>query len=192
LKILDDFPCQIQRISAIKHLRGAIGCSKSHRLAAETFYKSDCDVVMVLEDDFQFTVPRKVLYDKLLKSIDRLESADVVLLSCYNGCNDIQHLSRLVDGFIRIKNMTGAMGYMYSRRYIPKIINIMNNSVKLLENKTDPSKGALDVVWRMYQSDGDWLLLIPDVGRQRSSYSNIVNKHVNYKETYSELYLKYN
>lgn len=192
LKLLDDFPCQIQRVSAIKHKNGALGCSKSHRLAAEIFYKSDCDVVMVLEDDFCFTVNRKVLHEKLLKSMEKLSTTDVVLLSCYNGCKDVVHLSKLEDGFIRVKNMTGAMGYMYNKSYIPKILTIMDKSIKLLENGNKESVGALDIVWRMCQTDDKWLLLIPDVGRQRSSYSDIRNVVCNYKETYSELYLKYN
>ena len=72
----------INRISAIKHKTGAIGCSNSHIDALFNFIKSKKDVCYIFEDDFQFLFPPdeiKEILNNVLK-----EDFNVIMMS-YNG-----------------------------------------------------------------------------------------------------------
>jgi len=187
LKVLEGV-CEIQRVSAIKDNYGPIGCSKSHLLAAEIFEKSDSDIVLILEDDFKFTVDATTALSTIQKSIDLLEQnkADVVLLSCYNGHKDIIELSAIKDGVVRVKNMTSSVAYMYKKSYIPKIRTIMNTSIDLFSKGQPHWVASLDIVWRMYHDEDIWLLHVPDIGKQRPSYSDNVTVIIDHGLTYSE------
>jgi len=191
LQVLKDFPCEIQRVPAIKDSYGPRGCSKSHMLAAETFLKSTADIVLVLEDDFTFVVDKTTIYDKLQHSIDMLQQhkADVILLTCCNGKNDIVEMTPIDHGLVRVKNMTCAVAYMYKKDYAPKIINIMKTAIDLVNNGQPHWVSSLDIVWRMYHSEDVWMVHMPDIGKQRPSYSDISLCEVAY-ETYYEIYYK--
>ena len=56
-----------ERFPAIKHINGAIGCSKSHLEIIKNAKQQGYKNILVLEDDFEFLVSKDQFYDQLYK-----------------------------------------------------------------------------------------------------------------------------
>jgi glycosyl transferase family 25 len=164
-----------ERFSAIRHETiGGVGCGRSHievlKLAKERGYSR----VLIMEDDFMFTVSK----DEFQEKIDKLDDIefDVCLLSCnlMNFSMSPQHsfLNKVLEA-------QTTSGYIVSSHYYDELINVFSDAVNAFENTNYHWLYAIDVAWKPLQLRDNWICFNPRLGKQRPSYSDCGN-------TYSE------
>lgn len=163
---------------------GALGCAKSHlALLSHFLCATATDLCMVLEDDFDFVRPWPELLD-LLRDIQRTaQNWDVLLLA---GTTVVTERPNAI-GLSRVTHAQSTAGYIVGRRYAARLIASFADSVASLErmkghvpNNFAAALAAIDMNWKPLQRADDWYIPNPPFGIQRPSYSDIVNKHVDY------------
>ena len=175
-KELVEFGLPYERFSAIKHDFGAVGCSKSHLAVLKLAKQRNYPRVLILEDDFTFVVQHDNI-KKIVKQIrDDGKPYDVCMIS-YN----IVKSQDLPESYWRkvIKNLTTS-GYIIQKHYYDKLIEVIEPSIPLLEKTHIKKKYAVDVITKELQHNDKWHYTKERIGKQRSGYSDIEYKDVNY------------
>lgn len=163
------------RFAAHKHQRGAIGCAMSHRDVLSSYVVEQHRLLMVCEDDLEFTVDRERL-DHLIEHFYQDNRMDVLCLA-YNRRNGIQ-----VDPNFLISSSTRTTAcYLVKPRAIKSIEACARMSIDLLEQGLPDKVAAIDVVWEKSQNDFIFALSYPRAAIQSSSYSDILGHEVDYK-----------
>lgn len=159
-----------ERFSAIRHETiGGVGCGRSHvevlKLAKERGYKD----ILVLEDDFMFTVDKS----EFEQGIERISDIpfDVCLLS-YNLMD-----SRETDySFVkRVLEAQTTSGYIVKNHYYDALIQVFSDAVVGFEQTNYHWIYAIDVAWKVLQKRDVWYCFSPRFGKQRPSYSDCGN-----------------
>ena len=172
-----------ERFNAIKHERGALGCSLSHLAIVEMAKEKDLDYVVILEDDIQFLQPEK--YNKMLidfRNFVESNSLDYdVLLIATNILDKVSGVIPINNYIYRVGASYSAAGYIVKKHYYDKIIANYKEGLRLLiENPTVSGKYEFDVYWIKLQMVDKWLVLYPRTVNQRESYSDILNCMTDY------------
>ena len=80
------------RIEAIKHEQGGIGCGMSHIKVLEDAIEKNYHNIIVLEDDFKFTVETNIFFEYLQELYNYDKEYNICMLSRYiithNKLND--------------------------------------------------------------------------------------------------------
>jgi len=177
------------RIPAILHSDGAIGCLQSHIKVLETC-EPDAEYLWVCEDDLEILVTRV----ELDKSIDAfMKSEGDILCLAFNS----RKHSKYSDGFLRTTDNQTTSCYIIKQGFRLVLLNFWKSLLNSIETKTihplmdvylklDVDKGentfnAADQAWKILQKD--YIFLIPEkrIAKQRSGYSDIEQKSVNYR-----------
>ena len=166
-----------ERFNAIKHERGALGCSLSHLAIVEMAKEKDLDYVVILEDDIQFLQPEK--YNKMLidfrNFIDSNSLDYDVLLIATNILDKVGGVIPINNYIYRVGASYSATGYIIKKHYYDKIIANYKEGIRLLiENPTVAGKYEIDVYWIRLQMADKWLVIYPRTVNQRESYSDII------------------
>jgi len=175
------------RIPAILHSNGAIGCLQSHIKVLETC-DQDAEYLWVCEDDVEFLVSRC----ELDKSINAFMKSDGDILCL--GFNSMKN-SKFSEGFLRTTDNQTASSYLVKRKFRKVLLDLWKSLLNSIETniehplnneylKLDIRKynfNALDQAWKILQKD--YIFLIPEkrIAKQRSGYSDIEEKSVNYR-----------
>jgi len=172
-----------ERFNAIKHERGALGCSLSHLAIIEMAKEKNLDYVVILEDDIQFLQPEK--YNKLLidfRNFVESNSLDYDVFLIATNILDKENGIIPINNYIyRVKASYSATGYIVKRHYYDKIIANYKEGIRLfIENPTVAGKYELDVYWIKLQMVDKWFIIYPRTVNQRESYSNILNCMTDY------------
>ena len=192
---------KIKRIDAVNEkYNGHIGCCKSHIKALEYAKGKNYNHVILLEDDFIFTKPKKevdIIINKFLS--DYKENWDVIMLAAaYRN-------STKIDGKNYIKNVNIALtssGYIIQKHFYDKLIKNFKWCLKNMEeemnewSKTNIGKKkhstswALDQCWSNLQKKSRWYIFYPDLGKQggdaaKSSINAIIESFMGfYRENF--------
>jgi len=160
-----------ERFSAIRHETiGGVGCGRSHievlRLAKERGYSR----VLILEDDFMFTVG-PIEFAECLRKVEDLEF-DVCLLA--------GHLMAVSahqdhDFLYKVHEAQTTSAYIINSHYYDELINVFSEAVTQFEATNYHWLYAIDVAWKRLQARDNWVCLNPRVGKQRPSYSDCGN-----------------
>lgn len=160
-----------ERFPAIRHETiGGVGCGRSHievlKIAKERGYSQ----ILILEDDFMFTVGSSE-FAECLRKIDGLEfdvcflSADLMAIS--------SHQSH--DFLYKVHEAQTASGYIINSHYYDALIKVFSDAVIQFEATNCHWLYAIDVAWKPLQARDNWICLNPKVGKQRPSYSDCGN-----------------
>jgi GR25 family glycosyltransferase involved in LPS biosynthesis len=142
-----------QRFPAIANANGAIGCSMSHIACLELAIKNNWEHVLICEDDATIINPGQLVYqfNQFLKRNG--DNWDVLLLA----------------------------GNNYQRRpYFETLLNNFKKGLNGLIETNIQETYAIDQYWKELQRIHRWYLIIPVSVIQRSDYSDICKRHVNY------------
>ena len=156
-----------ERITAIHTPeQGILGCTMSHlnalRLAKERNYPN----VLILEDDFYFTITKEEFENQLeqLKNV----SFDVCMIS-YN----IQHARPTEYPFLqKIIEAQTASGYIVNEPFYDKLIELYEEAIPKLANTKEHWNYANDQIWKRLQPNSDWYAFTTRCGKQRPGYSD--------------------
>lgn len=172
---------EIRRFSAIKTNPGYIGCSLSHvAVLTEAFEKiSDQDeFVVIFEDDFVWKVSVDTINKVLDNFVKLVQDWDVLILGAPSY--DFKTKDIDVPGVKKCLSAQTTTGYIIRVKYIPNLIAVFQESADKLKAGEPYSKWAADQVWKKLQEKDNWFITVPGLGKQRPSYSDIENKHVDY------------
>ena len=163
---------------------GAIGCANSHGFTLSKFlFESDADYCLILEDDFE-CIDEIVFKDSIKKILTSDVDWDVVLLAS-NMTVPLQ--ATTIQNLFKVINAQTTSAYLVKRKFCPTLIKIFyesayknSESLKVLDNKTANHFFAIDMSWKQLQLQHNFLAFLPQLIRQRDSYSEIENKEVSY------------
>ena len=119
---------KIHRIDAIKEKDGALGCGKSHLKALQYARTIDSEYIMVIEDDFQWTMDKDMVQQKLRQSLQQTEiewNMITLGLSFENSVPTSKDFIRKLNPVQNINkrcNQT-TTGYIIKKTYIDTLYN---------------------------------------------------------------------
>jgi glycosyl transferase family 25 len=168
------FPVEkIERFHAIKHSRGAIGCTMSHIAVLEMAIENNWKNCLILEDDAvwsNFSTSYPIL-EKLSKN-----SFDVITLG-------IAH-AKYTPEFKLLSGQT-ATAYLVQQNYYKTLLgNFKEGLEQFLKTGNYPTY-ALDQYWKKPQAKDNWYCVIPSLMVQKPSFSDIERKHTDYIKYFS-------
>ena len=173
-----------ERFNAIKLPNGAIGCSMSHLKCLQTAKEMGWSHVFVCEDDIQFLDPElfKTKLDTFLKN--HTDDWDVLLVAG----NNMPPYIPIDDTCVQVKQCQTTTGYIVKQHYYDTLIENFKLGIQYLMR--EPHKHtlyAIDKYWFFLQQRDRWFLIIPLTVVQRTDYSDIEKRMVNYKRTMTDL-----
>ena len=165
---------KIIRFNAIKHEKGAIGCSKSHIECLRLAIKNNWSNVLIMEDDAIWNNYEKSLV--ILNSLAKKEYDVILLGGCFTNFD--KNTYKLYCG-------QTATSYLVSKHYYEKLLsNFVEGLVGLMKTNDYP-KYALDQYWKKLQISDNWYIVNPALVIQKPDYSYIEKKNVNYVEWFN-------
>jgi len=172
-------PIKINKISAIYTPNlGALGCSKSHVIAIESFLKTPetNQTCLILEDDFVFTQEQCVVNDLINKVFENNVDFDVLMLSA-----NIGHQTPTTYPFLtKIYNAQTTSGYVVCRRFASILLDNYKQSVELIEEHNIGYNNCIDMHMKQLQPYYNWYCLNPKIGIQLPSFSDVEKRFVQY------------
>jgi GR25 family glycosyltransferase involved in LPS biosynthesis len=173
-----------ERFNAIKLPNGALGCSMSHLKCLQTAKEMGWSHVFVCEDDIQFLDPElfKNQLDTFLKN--HTDDWDVLLVAG----NNMPPYIPIDDTCVQVKQCQTTTGYIVKQHYYDTLIENFKLGIQYLMR--EPNKHtlyAIDKYWFFLQQQHRWFLIIPLTVVQRTDYSDIEKRMVNYKRIMTDL-----
>lgn len=164
-----DILANSERIPAIHTPnQGILGCTMSHlnaiKLAKERGYKN----ILILEDDFQFTISKEDFENQLETFFYSIPKYDVCMIS-YNiqRSEPTEH-----DFLLKVLEAQTASGYIIHESFYDKMIELYEWAVPLLEQTKEHWNYANDQCWKKLQPNSKWYAIKRRCGRQRPGYSD--------------------
>jgi GR25 family glycosyltransferase involved in LPS biosynthesis len=168
-------PSKIHRINGVYHnAYGAIGCTKSHILALETFIDSGKENCIIFEDDFTFIESQDNI-NKLINDVfNHLHDYDLLMLASdtYNEqATEFSFVTKIIDA------QTTA-GYVVSKKFAPVLLSNYKESLSKIENQFEElgytnHDFCLDIYMKQLQPISKWYCISPKIGKQLDGYSDI-------------------
>ena len=187
---------KIMRIPAIYNKeRGHVGCALSHIKTINQFIESDYNTCIIFEDDFEFSQPPEEVKSTIQKLFEDKVDFDICMLSA--NVYDEQPIPGY-DFIKKINSAATASGFILTRNFAPILLANLKEGAQKLEDsynertyitnvsKIDPDnfnydgQFALDHYWISIQSGNNWFIFNPKMGKQRDSYSDIMEGNVAY------------
>lgn len=170
--------CTFERVPAIPHTHGLIGCALSHIECLKLAKERGLPRVMIVEDDLQWIGDVNLALEKL-----KDQEFDVAVLS---GVFDVAVKPiRVDDIFVRsVKSQTTA-AYICQQNYYDTLIRNIEEGIHLMESGLHPDKCAIDQHWKVLQVRDNWVFALPTLGIQRPGYSDIQQKNVDYSSAFN-------
>lgn len=177
IKALTDDMSKVVRIEAIYDPMGALGCTKSHIKALETFMENPAwKTCIVFEDDFTFYNSSQTTNNSLLhKFFINFDTWDMLLLS-----SNQKSKPTLTDipGIEKVISSQTTSGYLTHKDVAQKIIDNFKEGAELLANSGNKPMYALDIFWNKLGLVR--YAFLPNMGYQYACVSDIEQKFVDY------------
>jgi GR25 family glycosyltransferase involved in LPS biosynthesis len=167
-----------ERFNAIKTKIGSIGCTMSHVKCLEIAKQRDYSHVFICEDDITFLNP-----DILKNSLKQFnEDTDIEWDVLLIGGNNVPPYEKTREYCIKVSNCQTTTGYVVKKSYYDTLIQNFRESVRnLIREPTNHKMYALDIYWKQLQKTDKWYMITPFTVVQSDSYSDIENRHVDYR-----------
>mgnify|MGYP006901752687 CR=1 FL=1 len=159
-----------ERFSAIKHDTIGVGRGKSHIEVLKIAKERNYSTIIILEDDFVFTVTR----DEFYKQLDCLKG--IYIDACLLSGNMISYNnSTLTSNIYRLTNATNTSGYLINCRYNDTLISCSRIAMGNLERTNNHSRYNIDAAWNKLQATDPWYALKTMIGRHRQNHNDNTN-----------------
>jgi GR25 family glycosyltransferase involved in LPS biosynthesis len=163
---------------------GAIGCALSQAFALSRFlYESNAEYCLIFEDDFEVLNPDGFA-DTLTGFLTSNNEWDVLMLA---SNVPVPISGPVYPNVFRVAHAQTASAYLVKRRYAPTLIktfyeaaDYLSSRYLALDTKTQNYFYAIDMIWKPLQLEANFYAFLPQLVRQRESYSDIENKRVSY------------
>ncbi len=167
---------KVQRISAVKHPLGYIGCGISQISALKNAIDNNYKNIMIFEDDFEFEVDQQKFNEKIKWFFENHNN--------YNACCMAYNLKKgniINNQLIEIYSSYCASAYIVSNQFLPILLDCFKDAVSCLLNGATQESASIDVKWMQLQGQNKKFYgFYPRLGKQTPSYSDIEKKFVSY------------
>jgi len=168
----------MQRMRAIHHSLGALGCTLSHIHCLELAIMNNEASVFICEDDITFTNPALFLesFNECIAKVDEIEW-DVMLVGG-NSAPPYESIPTTTH-CVRVFNCQTTVGYIVRRHYYATLLkNFRETASSILRGE----KSFIDIHWKKLQKRDRWIMLFPPTVVQYPSYSDIEKRVVDYSQ----------
>lgn len=145
------------------------GCAMSHLGVIKNARDSGFKNVLILEDDFAFSLPKEAIEEQLNEIFTFKPDFDVCMLS-YN-------LQRFVnsehDKIYKVVEAQSGAGYIVQQHYYDKLIYLFENSNRLLEETRKHWIYTNDQSWKKLQLTDNWYCFKERSGHQIACFSDV-------------------
>lgn len=165
-----------ERIDAVYHEKGYIGCTLSHIKTLEVAIERNYEYIMILEDDFEFLVSKKELIYRLhlLNNYDK--DFDIVLLS--RNVHEKIIMNEYIWKCVRVATTAG---FIVVKKFYKILLENFKEAYDLASRGYPYNQCAIDINWYKLQgSDSKFYTFSKPLGKQRCSYSDIECRTVDY------------
>jgi len=154
-----------------KRLNSYIGATGSHIEALEDAVKNNYENIMILEDDFIFSLNYNKIKNDIKTFFDRKYDFDVLFVSASK-----QHQINEFDDLLMISKQecTTTSGYIVGNKSLQKILNVMKEGLNELKNNRNYN-GVCDRYWTKLNVDNKFFIFKNKFGYQQITSSDIVN-----------------
>jgi hypothetical protein len=158
------------RIDAVRYTPGAYGCTKSHIKAIEYAKQRQWSHVLICEDDVHFQrspAEIRVQLDTFFQHHPKKNDWDVVMLG-----GESFHMQSMGSGIVRVQSASLSHCYLIRAEYYDVLLSNLHRSL---------GRYPMDLFWGALQKRDMWLMPIPLIATQRTSYSDLqhrVTEHV--------------
>ena len=165
---------QAERFPAIETPNlGILGCTMSHLAVLKLARERQYPYILILEDDFYFTISPEEFQQNLQHFFNKTPNFDVCMIAYH-----IQRSDWTDDpNIIKVLEAQTAAGYIVNQTFYDKIIDLYEEAVPLLRDTQQHWHYANDQVWKRLQSDAQWFALQPRCGKQRDGFSDNSGQH---------------
>jgi glycosyl transferase family 25 len=170
----------LTRFNAVKMKnKGGLGCSLSHISVLEDAMRKKLPFIVIIEDDFEFTIQPANAIRSILIALSHLrDDWDVLLLSTSKYNLKKTKVNSILSS-VQEAQTTGA--YIVNSRYYSTLLdNFKEGADKLAADYSQYEKLAIDQYWKKLQPKDKWFLIEPLIAKQRESFSDIGNVVVKY------------
>lgn len=147
---------------------GFIGCAFSHlsvlKIAKERNYKN----ILILEDDFIFSVDK----NKLETQLNEFFQIDIPYDVCMLSYNMIQYNPTKYSVINQVVEAQAASGYLVDNHYYDTLIKLYEESFPLLQLTKQHWIYANDQIWKQLQRKDRWYYFVERIGKQMAGYSD--------------------
>jgi GR25 family glycosyltransferase involved in LPS biosynthesis len=165
-----------ERLPAIPHQFGILGCGRSHLAALRKARESGWERVLILEDDFQAEVEPEAFWEALKGFMaTRGNDFDVVMLAHHITASE--PADKLV---VRVLAAQTASAYIVHQAAYDRLIELYEHAMLELERTAEHWNWANDQVWKRLQPQMRWFAFKPRLGRQIASWSDTANQFHDY------------
>lgn len=148
--------------------KGIVGCTQSHMEVLKLAKKRNYQTVLILEDDFEFTLEPS----ELMSALYQLKENNIRFDVCMLGYK-LEQGEDTEYGFLKRAYVTqSASAYLVRREFYQKIIDLYEWAIPLLESTGEHWNYANDQVWNRLKPEALWYCIYPRVGKQRDGYSD--------------------
>jgi len=170
--------CTFERVPAIKHTPGYIGCSASHIRCLELAKERNLPRVMIVEDDLQW-VERPSVINSLLSNLPPHDA--VVLAPIFQKGSRV---SRVDSRFIAGNVCQTALAYICENHYYDRLLQNFREGYMGLCQTNNHDIFCVDQYWKRLHTVDNWIFAHPTLAVQTPGVSNIEGKHVDYTAPY--------
>lgn len=156
------FPSEkVVRFNAIKHERGAVGCTQSHIAVLEMAIEEGWSNYLVVEDDAMW-----VNFDKGYLLLEKLAKNhyDVIVLGSVNP---------KIDNKFKLTSCQTTTAFIVHHDYYETLLTNFKEGLEGFLQTGNYPKYAVDQYWKRLQPDGNWYGISPSLMIQRPSFSDI-------------------
>ena len=181
-RVLEEFKkmdITAERVDAINHEKGNIGCTYSHIKCLSIAKERDYPYVFICEDDIQFTDP--VVLKENMEKFDKMSKSgfewDVLII----GGNTCPPFEKITDNCVRTYNVQTTTGYIVKKHYYNTLLDNFKEGVYYLIK--EPAKKqiySIDIYWKRLQQQGRWYITVPLTVNQYYDYSDIEKRVTDY------------
>lgn len=160
----------LKRYPAYKSINGSIGCAKSHIAALDLASALPGEYIMICEDDLM--ILKNFTLDKILN-----ENAtwDILTLTPF-----FARRSAYNHEYDRVTGAQTTTCYVVKKTFIPTLRETFESALEHLEEGNPPEIFSIDQAWKNLQKDFIFISPKERIASQLESYSDILNKVVNY------------
>jgi len=194
------------RFNAIKTKNGAVGCSMSHLACLQMAKANGWPQVFIAEDDICFSNPDLLLsqINAFVSDSDSVSANDLqsetennsnqqhswdVLLVAGNNAPPFEPIGNYC---VRVRNCRAATGYIVQQHYYDTLIDNFKGGLQgLIKAPHDKPNFACDMYWMRLQAVDKWYLIVPLTVYQLEGYSDIEERHTDYRHLMVDLEKKW-
>lgn len=175
---------QGERVEAFYDKVGAIGCTKSHIHCLEMAIERDYDQIFICEDDITFLDP--TMLKNTLDKFCNIHSNDWDVL--FISGNNVPPFHQIDETCAQVFYCQCTCGYIVKNHYFKTLLaNFKESLENLVANPDKKGDFSLDMYWKQLQLKDRWLFIIPPTVVQWDCFSDVEQKHVDYRKDMLDL-----